>query len=363
MTTFRWGILGTGFVAKKFALGLGALPDTEVTAVASRSLDNAKGFAAGLGPSVRAITYEDLVQQPDVDGVYIATPPALHSEHALLAINAGKAVLIEKPFCADAAEARALAAAAKEKNVFCMEAMWTRFTPVVRRAKAMIDNGDLGAIRLLTGNFCLTEMESEENHLFRSDLGGGALLDRGVYLLSLAIYYLGVPSSVTGSSVIGTSGVDVQSSMSLVWNRPDDRYPCVGHFHASLVSDAVNDFHIAGDKAKLHIPGPVYRPSLLKYSAVSQSEKLATRALSKKDRVKENHWTHQVVQRAMPLLSAFGMRGSKKIRLPYGGNAYQYQAQEVAECVAAGKIESDIMPLDHSVAVLEIIGQLRAGRS
>jgi predicted dehydrogenase len=331
-----------------------------VTAVASRSFDNPEQFASGLGTPTQAMTYEELVQHPEVDGVYIATPPALHSEHALLAINAGKAVLIEKPFCVDAVEARAIAAAAKQKNVFCMEAMWTRFTPVVQKAKAMIDRGELGAIRLITGNFCLTEIESPENHLFRSDLGGGALLDRGVYLISLAVYYLGAPSSVAGSSIVGDSGSDVQSSISLVWTNQDEPYPCVGHFHASLVSDAMNDFHIAGDKGKLHIPGPVYRPSLLKYSRVSQSEKLAARALTRRDRITENHWTHQIYQRLMPIVKALGMGDSKKMRRPYAGNAYHYQAKEVAECVAAGKIESDIMPLEQSITVLEILDQLKS---
>ena len=351
MTTFRWGIFGTGFVATKFAMGLNALGDAEITAVGSRSVGRAKGFVEGLGIEAIAGSYEDVVQRDDVDAIYIATPPSLHKEHALQCLNAKKPVLIEKPFALNASEALEIQAAAKANDVFCMEAMWTRFTPLMRKIKAEADNGDLGSIKMLTGRFCLAEAASENNHLFKKESGGGALLDRAVYPLSLAVYLMGKPDKITGLLNIGNSGVDEQAAISLAWNSG-----CIAQFEASLLANANNNFAISGTKKTLELAAPVYRPFQMKMTNVVAMERGSAAFPSKKDALKESHLIHRVYQ----MLHFLMPKRAGNVSAFYSGNAYQHQAEEVRLCVQAGNTESAIMPISDSISVLEIVDALRA---
>jgi predicted dehydrogenase len=181
----RWGVFGTGYVARKFALGLRASPGAEIVAVASRSRERAKDFASGVGATAAATSYEDMITLDSVDAIYIATPAHLHRDHAILCLNAGKPALIEKPMALDASQAREIVAASRANNSFCMEAMWTRFTPLVREVKRRVTAGELGQLRLLTGSFCTAEHVDASRHLFNPGMGGGALLDRAVYPISL----------------------------------------------------------------------------------------------------------------------------------------------------------------------------------
>ena len=190
MARFRWGILGTGAVARKFALGLQIeRHEAEVTVIASRSLEKVRQVGQALAIGGIYGSYEEAVQNADVDAFYIATPPSTHRDLALLCLKARRPVLVEKPFALDAGQARDIIEAARASGVFCMEAMWTRFLPLIREAKRRISEGALGDIHTLIGSFGAAEATGPENNLFSAALGGGALLDRGVYPISLAISF------------------------------------------------------------------------------------------------------------------------------------------------------------------------------
>lgn len=350
MSKIRWGIFGTGFVATKFALSLKMLGNCEITAVASRSPERAQKFISGIKASAKAASYEEVASSNNVDVIYIATPPSLHKDHALLCMGQNKAVLIEKPFAVNASEARIIADAAKANDVFCMEAMWTRFTPLVRHVKRQMDNGELGDIHYMSGNFCIAERQNTDSPLFNPLLGGGVLLDRAVYPISLATHLIGAPTKIAGQLLKGINDVDLQACVTLGWGNQ-----CTGQFHASLVANGNNDFFISGSKSTVHIKPPIYRPFKMKIANVSPTVKPSPRAPSFKDSIKESHWLHHAYQKLGALLPS-----GKNITIPYAGNAYHYQAQEVYECLRSFKKQSEIMPLSESIAVIEIIDKIRS---
>jgi predicted dehydrogenase len=354
VSTFRWGIFGTGFVATKFALSLKMLPGVEIVAVASRSKERAQDFAKGIDSNATVGTYEEIANLENIDAIYIATPPNLHRAHALLCINARKPVLIEKPMALNSAEAEEIAETAIANDIFCMEAMWTRFTPLIQKVKQMSTAGYIGDVRLITGSFCMAEQSNSGNHLFNAEMGGGVLLDRLVYPISLAIHLMGIPDKISGQVQIGDTGVDEQSAVTLGW-----RNKCIAQFQASLVTNAQNDFMIAGSKAKLHIQAPIYRPTRMKVTSVIANPRPPRAAPSRKDAIRESHLLHQAHQILSPLLPMVFPRKTQRINAPYMGNAYHYQAEEVVKCISSGKLQSDIMPLNESIAVLKIVDKLR----
>jgi predicted dehydrogenase len=177
---FRWGILGTGAIARQFVQGLNSLPEAEVLAVGSRSRASAEKFADKRGIPRRQAGYDDLASDPDVDVVYVATPHPFHAENAALCLEAGKAVLCEKPFCVNAAEAERVVGLAREKGLFLMEGMWTRFFPLMEEVRRMISEGAIGELRMLNVDFGFRADLDPTTRLFDPKLGGGALLDVGV---------------------------------------------------------------------------------------------------------------------------------------------------------------------------------------
>ncbi|MDQ1541907.1 MAG: hypothetical protein QOH29_2633, partial [Actinomycetota bacterium] len=211
----RWGIIGTGGIAATFAGDLALLPDAEIVAVGSRSQAGADAFADRFAIAHRHSSYEALARDPDVDAVYVATPHPMHRDNALLAIEAGKAVLVEKPFTINAAETRVLIDAAKAQGTFLMEAMWTRFLPHVVRIRELIAAGRLGELRSLTADHGQWFPSNPEFRLFAPELGGGALLDLGIYPLSFASMLFGRPTTVTAVSDKAMTGVDAQTAVVL----------------------------------------------------------------------------------------------------------------------------------------------------
>src|ERR1700738_1146680 len=199
-SVFRWGIWGTGaiahLVANDFPLANGAL----LHAVASRTGERAKEFASAYGAARWYEGLDSLLKDEEIDVVYVATPNHRHLEDCLACIQSGKAVLCEKPLALNLAQAQLIVHTARLHKVFCMEAMWTRFLPAVKEAKRCIDAGDIGPIRLIQGNFAYPAPWGNNSRLFDINMGGGALLERGVYLLSLAQQLLGVPYSIRGTA-------------------------------------------------------------------------------------------------------------------------------------------------------------------
>jgi predicted dehydrogenase len=353
---FRWGILGTGYVSRKFALGLNAANrEMRVSAVCSRTEESARAFAESLGIERRFTSYEELLNANVVDAIYIATPPHLHAAQAKLAIQAGCPVLVEKPFCVNAREAEELASLARTRSVFCMEAMWTRFLPLVRQLKSVVESGAIGEPRLVTGSFCLRETVQGSTHLFDKSLGGGVILDRAVYPISLASMLLGPPETVQARVTYGESGVDEQAAITLT-------YPggCIGQFLVSFQTQSDNGFSVMGSRASLRVTPPIYRPfEFTVHPASAYDRKI--QPIARSEILKESHGFHQVYQRLARVLAVVRRSRHQRISARYRGNGYVHQAIEVMNAVRAKRTESELLPLDESVFTMRILDAIKAG--
>jgi predicted dehydrogenase len=212
MSNFNWGILGPGGIAKAFAEDLKKLDGHSIAAVGSRTLSNAQSFTNTFGGTAYG-SYEELVADPQVDAIYVATPHPAHKENVILALNAGKPVLCEKPFAVNATEAQQMVDAANKNGVALMEAMWARFLPHYAQIREIIQSGVLGKILTIHADHGQRLADQNIPRLVEPALAGGALLDLGIYPVSFAHMILGNPSKITSSAVLTDKGVDAQTSM------------------------------------------------------------------------------------------------------------------------------------------------------
>jgi predicted dehydrogenase len=357
--TIRWGIWGTGTIADKVANDFRFAPGNVIHAVASRSEDRARSFAAAHNAAKSYSGLAALVADPDVDVVYIATPNQMHLGDCLQCIEAGKAVLCEKPFALSFAQAQRIAEAARRHGVFCMEAMWTRFLPAVVEAKRLVDAGELGAIKMLQGTFAHLTSAVDQGRLFNPAMGGGVLLDLGVYLISMSHYLLGAPQSVLGSATLAASGVDDQSAYQLTYASG-----ALADLFASLRVRSANEFFIAGERGSLRLHGPFCAAQAFEFAHYTAPPASAGSSQDKSPKQKAMQALHnsrlaQPLRRlATPLANL--LRGNRTKRFPFPGNGYQFQLQEVARCLREQKLESSLMPLDDSLAVMRTMDELRA---
>ena len=315
----RWGILGPGGIARKFATGLKAIPDTEIVAVGSRNFQRTNTFADTFNVPHRHDGYVELANNPEVDVVYVATPHPFHKECAMLCLEAGKAVLCEKPFTVDAEQAKALIASARTSKRFLMEAMWTRFIPVMTKVWEWLVDGAIGELRMLTADFgnCVElSVENLEGRLFRPELAGGALLDIGVYTVSLASMVFGTPTKIESLAHIGETGVDEQAAILLGYDAGQ-----IANLSCAITTRTAHEARIFGTKGAIHIPN-------------------FSRATSA---------TLEIIGKE-PL----------QVEIPFIANGYEYQAIEVINCLRKGKLESDIMPLDESLSIIKTMDTVRA---
>lgn len=313
----KWGILGPGSIAHKFATGFGGVEDGELYAVGSRSIDKANEFADEYDIPQRYGSYKELVSDPDVDAIYIATPHPFHKEHTLLCLNAGKAVLCEKPIAVNAAEVEEMVECARKNNVFLMEAMWTRFLPIYDQIEEWLDQGLIGDVRILTGDFGFRAGINPEARLFNPDLAGGALLDVGVYLISLASLIMkDTPSNIASMAHLGETGIDEQSSMILGYDEGQ-----MAILHSAIRTNTKHDACIVGTKGSIEIP----------------SFWNATSAILKVDGEED-----------------------KLVDIPHLANGYCFEIREVNKCIKDNKIESDRMPWEESISVMRTADELRA---
>ncbi len=315
--TIRWGILATGGIARAFARDLALLPDAELVAVGSRAQDTADAFGEEFGVPHRHGSYEALAADPDVDVVYVSTPHPGHHGAALLAIEGGKAVLVEKPFTMDGREARAVVDAARANGVFCMEAMWTRFLPHMARVREVLDAGTLGRLVYLTAEHGQWFAEDRAFRLFAPELGGGALLDLGIYPVSFAHMVLGAPDKITAVSDPAFTGVDATTSMVFQYD---------GGAHAvlttSLAAASDNPAAIYGTEARLEIDGWFYTPSSFRVVARDGTE-------------------------------------LERYTAPDPGRGMQHQAAEVNRCLRAGLTESPLLPLNETLTIMDTLDEVR----
>jgi predicted dehydrogenase len=212
VSDFNWGILGPGGIARAFATDLQLLDGHRVGAVGSRTLSKAQEFAKTFGGTAYG-SYEELIADPAIDAVYVATPHPAHKDNVIAALNAGKPVLCEKPFAVNAVEAQEMVAAAQKNNVALMEAMWSRFLPHYAQVREIIDSGVLGQILTIHADHGQRLADQDIPRLVEPSLAGGALLDLGIYPVSLAHMILGNPMKITASGVLTDKGVDAQTSM------------------------------------------------------------------------------------------------------------------------------------------------------
>lgn len=312
----RWGILGPGNIANRLVEGVSVHSDAEVLAVGSRDIQRANAFADRWGIPRRYGSYEELVRDPDVDIVYVATPHPFHAPCSLLAIEAGKAVMCEKPFTVNAPEAKSVVEAARRKNVFVMEAMWTRFFPLMARVREIVASGEIGEVRLVHADFGFRAAFNPESRLFSPALAGGGLLDVGVYPISLASMLLGTPNRVSGLATIGETGVDESAAITL-------GYPsgALASITTGVRITTPQFAVICGTEGSIHIPSPWWVP-----------ERMTVRK----------------------------GRATVEYCEPKMASGFEYEVAEAGRCLREGLKESPILPLDESVAIMDTMDQLRA---
>jgi predicted dehydrogenase len=314
----RWGILGTGRIAHHFANGLKAVPDAELLAVGSRAQETADAFGDEFGVERRYASYQELAADADLDAIYVSTPHQDHKASTLLCLAAGRNVLCEKPFAINAGEAREMVESARAKNLFLMEAMWTRFRPTMVKVRELIDSGAVGEPRFVSANIGWMSTYDPVFRLYNPELGGGALLDGGVYPVSFASMVLGTPSAIASVATLGQSGVDEQEAIALA--HPNGAVASLG---VTIQASPISIGLILGTRGRIEIHHDWHRPEGLTFTPY----------------------------------------GGESERFDYPqteGNGYQYEAMEVGRCLREGLLESPVMTLDESLSIMETMDTLRA---
>ncbi len=347
----RWGILGTGAIASPFAQGLG-LAGGELLAVASRTRSRADAFAARFGVPRVYDRGEALVRDPDVDVVYVATPNAEHRASSLLCIEAGKAVLCEKPFALDANEAKEVIDAATRRRVFVMEAMWMRFIPAVRELVELVRGGAVGDARMATLELGHPFIFDRSSRVFEPR-GGGALLDLGVYPVSLALLLFGPPTRLQSQAVLGETGVDEQVTALLA--HEGGRQSVLG---ASIRCRLSNAAAVMGTEGWIRSGEPLYRPESL---TIARVPKMGAPARSGSTRPPwlDNPRLRSAARRVRAALARARRAGEREIVRRCRGNGYEYEAEEVMRCLRTGELESPLMPLGETLRVMQVLDEIR----
>lgn len=353
----RWGIIGTGFIAGKFAQGLKSVPQAQLIGVASRKAANAKVFSQIFQIPRFYNSCEELVQDPDIDVVYIGTPNYTHKDLSILCLSAKKPVLCEKPFTVNAAQAQEVIQVARRQKLFCMEAMWMRFMPLVQQVKTMIEQGEIGKVRMLTADFGYI-VNGNSSHFDTLEQGGGVLLDRGIYGLSLAYYLLGEPSRMQTQANLSATGVDEQSAVLL--NYADGALAVLAQ---SLCTESSNQAMIMGDKGRITLEKLFIMPeklSLTKFTeATNNSFPSPLIPLNSKQKLLAKVKQNSLIKRAYISLTGLLNSDAKTVK-PLVGNGYNYEAAEVVRCLQNGELESKVMPLDETLKIMETIDWLRS---
>ncbi|MFI6698948.1 Gfo/Idh/MocA family protein [Streptomyces sp. NPDC050509] len=321
--SLRWGIVGPGWIAGEFAKAVRAHTAQQIVAVASRSLDRASSFAATHGIGLALGSTEQLVSHPDVDVVYVATPQSEHLSIGLAALAAGKHVLIEKPLTVSAAEAKTLADAARGAGLLVMEGMWSRYLPQTSVIRRLLADGVLGETRAVLADHGQAIAADPQHRLYRPELGGGALLDLGIYPVQFASMVLGAPTRVT--AVGGMTGTGVDAYSTLVLGYEGDAQSTL---HTSVLARTPMTAVIAGTEATLSIDGSFYTPTSFTLSSGGDPS------------VPELTWSDPTGLRLFDGLS--------------------WEATALARFVGEGRTESPVHTLEENISILATIDEARA---
>ena len=311
--TIRWGVVGPGRIADKVTADFVHVHGAEPVAVASRDLGRAQEFAGRHGIGRAYGSYAEIVADPDVDVLYLATPHPMHHAAALAAIDAGKALLVEKAFTATVAGSVEVVQRARAAGVFVMEAMWTRFQPVVVALRELVADGAIGEVRSVQADLGISRAWDPADRLFSMELGGGAMLDLGVYPVSFAQMLLGDPARVTAAGSTFPTGADAEAGLLLDW--PDGR---TATLTCSLRGELPGSARVFGTAGWIDVLPRFHHPETIVMHRAGAEPETITR--------------------------------------PRTGGGYAHELVEVTECVRAGRTESAGMPLDDTLAVMRILG-------
>jgi len=320
METIRWGILGCGRIARKFAADLKLVTDAKLVALGARRLETALDFAKDFPVAHVHGSYDELVRNPEVDVIYIASPHGLHHEHALLCLRNRKAVLCEKAFAINCLQVKEMIRCAKENKTFLMEAVWTKFLPHYKLVQKMISAGELGEIRSVLINFGFIPQPPVPPRIYDPALGGGSLLDIGIYNVFMALSVLGRPDIVEASMTPAPTGVDEQCAMLFKYNNG-----ALVQLFSSFSSNLGTEADICGTKSRIRLTARFYAPNTtIEYYP--------------------------------------GREDSRQI-IPYdkeAGAGYQYEARHVGECLRKGLTESPVMTFADSLLLMETMDRVRS---
>jgi predicted dehydrogenase len=314
--TVRWGVLGTGWIASQFAEDLPLVDGAELAAVGSRTADRAGDFARRYSFARAHGSWADLAADPDVDVVYVATPHAQHYDAAMACLAGGKAVLVEKPMTLDLPSSAALVQEARGRGLFLMEAMWMRCNPAVRDAVQLVADGAIGDLVSVHADFGVQGPFDAGHRLRAPELGGGALLDLGVYPLNLAHLFLGTPATVQSWAKLTPEGVDETTGILLGYASG-----AVSALTCSINGPSRNAATITGTKGRIDLPSGFW---------AARSYEL----------FRDGH---------EPELLEF----------PYAGHGYQFEAAEAGRCLAAGEIQSPLMTSETTLEVMNLMDTVR----
>lgn len=317
--TFNWGIIGAGKIAGKFAADLAAIPNANCYAIASRSAEKASVFAEQYGFAKSYDNYEALAKDPDVAVIYIATPHVFHCEHTLLCLENKKAVLCEKPFAMNKKEVELMIQRARKNKVFLMDALWTLCLPHILKTKQIIEGEQLGKLVSMRADFGFNATYNPDSRLFSNALGGGSLLDVGIYPLLLSLFIFGKPSKILAAAHIGKTSVDEDCGIILQYEEGQ-----MAHLHSSFQARTPVEAYIYCEKGYIHIPSRFHE--------------------------------------AVKSISIMEYEGLKKTEIPfdYQVKGYKYEAEEVMRCLQAGKLESDLVPHQFSLYLMELMDVIRS---
>ncbi len=313
----KWGIISTGHISGRFAEALAILPEAELAAVASRTIKSANEFAEKYNIPKAYATYQELADDPNIDAVYIGTPHTFHLENSVMCMRKGKSVLCEKALTINADEAREMVRVAREENVFLMEAMIPRHIPLLKKVLAWIKDGRIGEVRMVKASRCARGEFIDGSRQLNPELGGGSLLDVGVYVISFASQIFGkTPIESVGLSHIGEIGSDEQGVAILKYDKGE-----IADLSFALRTNAVDEAYILGTNGYIKVHDLFAVPT--KASLIIDGKEV------------------DVIEEAII------------------GNALNYEAAEVMRCMKEGLKESPYMPLDESIEIMEIMDKIR----
>lgn len=321
METMRWGVLAPGRIARAFTEDLALLPDGELVATGSRSLERATAFAGEFGGAAYG-SYEELLSDPAVDVVYVASPHALHVEHTLLALEAGKAVLCEKPLTLDAATTASLFDAAAAHGLFLMEAMWTACNPTIRKLRSLLAQGAHGRARQVHADLGMVVDTVSTDRLLDPALGAGALLDMGIYPLTFAHLMLGEPERLTAVANLSARGIDLDISIAGLYADG-----AIAALTASMTSQPPRIASVATDLGHFDLPRNFHHPVGLQWTSYETGKPLSER-----------------IEPDEPLI----------------GRGYGNEIAEVHRCLRAGAVTSDLVPPAQTISLMRQMDDLRA---